>query len=86
MDDKKENWEVYIIQADNGKLYTGITRNLDKRFKDHLESKNGAKFFRFSRPKKIVFRESHPNKSEALKKESKIKKMNRALKLKLIHS
>ena len=77
-------WEVYMIQASDGKLYTGMTNNLDKRFKDHLHSKRGAKFFRFSSPVKVVFRESHPNRSEAQKREINIKRMDRSQKLTLI--
>jgi putative endonuclease len=82
---KQNEWVVYMIQTDDGKLYTGITNNLDKRFNDHLNSKKGAKFFRFSNPEKIIFHESHPNRSEAQKREIMIKKMDRTQKLALIH-
>lgn len=78
------SWEVYIIQAKSGKLYTGITTHLDKRLICHQGSKKGAKFFRFSSPEKILFRESHPNRSEASKREAQIKKMSREEKLILI--
>lgn len=78
------NWEVYIIQAKSGKLYTGITNNLDKRFSDHSKSRKGARFFRFSSPDLVVFREKHPNRSEATKRECDIKKMTRQQKLALI--
>ena len=27
---KKETWFVYIIETENGKLYTGITKDIDK--------------------------------------------------------
>lgn len=81
---KDEPWEVYIIETTSGKLYTGITNHLDQRFNDHQSGKKGAKFFRISKPKSIVFREKHPNRSEASKRESAIKKMSRAEKLELI--
>jgi len=77
------NWHVYMIQTISGKLYTGITTNLERRFAEHLSSKKGAKFFQTSKPKKIVFQESHPSRSSALKREWQIKKMNRADKIKL---
>ena len=79
-------WEVYVIQTANGKLYTGITTDLDRRFKEHSETKKGASFFNFSNPQKILFREAHPNRSEATKREIHIKKMNRSEKLALIES
>lgn len=77
------SWEVYIIQAASGKLYTGITNNLEKRFKSHLKQTGGARFFRFSTPEKIVYREKQPNRSMASKRESAIKKMSRQEKLAL---
>lgn len=78
------SWEVYIIQTSNGKLYTGITTDLDRRFNEHLKSKKGARFFNFSNPQKILFRESHSNRSEATKREINIKKMTRLEKLAVI--
>jgi putative endonuclease len=77
-------WEVYIIQTTSGKLYTGITTDLERRFKDHLETKKGARFFNFSNPEKILFRETHPNRSEATKREMGIKKLSRTQKMSLI--
>ncbi len=76
-------WTVYIIQTDSGKLYTGITNDLERRFAAHQKQK-GARFFRISGPAKIVYRESLANRSEALKRESAIKKMTRAEKLQIL--
>ena len=84
MDKSSNQWEVYIIQTESGKLYTGITTNLDRRFSAHEKQKQGAKFFRFSSPKEVVFRESHPDRSQASKKEAMIKKMTRKEKIILI--
>ena len=77
-------WEVYIIQTKSGKLYTGITRDFKRRFVAHQQQKNGARFFNFSTPDKVLFREPHPNRSEATKREIAIKKMTREEKLALI--
>jgi len=79
-----KSWEVYIIQTKSGKLYTGITTDLDRRLSDHQTGNKGAKFFRFSDPEKIVFRQSYQNRSQATKREIEIKKMSRAEKLALI--
>ena len=81
---EKASWEVYIIQTESGKLYTGITTNLHRRFAAHLKYEKGARFFRFSRPAAILFREKQLNRSAATKREMKIKKMNRQEKFKLI--
>lgn len=76
----KINWMVYIIQAKSGKLYTGITNNMERRLTAHA-GKKGARFFHFSCPEKVVFQELHPNRSEATKREIAIKKMTRKEKL-----
>jgi putative endonuclease len=65
-------WSVYIIETECGKLYTGIAKDIFKRFEEHQNSKKGAKFFRAARPKKIVFSIGDLNRSEALKKEIQI--------------
>ncbi len=77
-------WEVYIIETVSGKLYTGITNDLDRRFEDHLNGRKGARFFHFSAPRKIIFRAACKNRSEATQREIQIKKMTRLQKLALI--
>ena len=79
-------WEVYIIETNSGKLYTGITNDMERRFNEHLKPKKGARFFRLSPPKKIVYREVCSDRREASKRENKIKKMTRTQKLTLISS
>lgn len=82
----EKKWNVYIIKTLDGKLYTGITNNLERRFKDHSQKEGrGAKFFHFSTPEAIIFMEEHENRSEASKREWQIKKMSREEKLQLVH-
>ena len=82
----KTAWEVYIIETASGKLYTGITTDLDRRFAAHSSGAKGARFFRFSKPRAILFREKQPNRSKATRREIAIKKMSRQQKLTLIQS
>lgn len=79
-------WEVYILQTEDGRLYTGITTDVARRFSEHKDSAKGAKFFQISAPLAVVYRESHPTRSEALRREAAIKKLRRDAKLKLIRS
>ncbi len=79
-------WVVYIIETESGKLYTGITTDLNRRFQEHSEKKRGAKFFSVSAPKRILFRENHSSRSEASIREAEIKRMKRSQKLELISS
>lgn len=81
-----KEWKVYIIQAESGKLYTGITNDLEKRFASHLGEKKGARFFHFSSPEKIVYTEPQPDRSHASIREAAIKKMTRQEKLALIEN
>lgn len=75
---------VYMIETEKGRLYTGIAINPEKRFYEHLfDRKKGAKFFRTDSPEKIVYIESYPTKSAALRREIAIKKLSRKAKLNL---
>ncbi len=78
------DWFLYIVETEDGKLYTGITTDVERRFKEHCENKKGAKFFRSSAAKKIVYSEKLANRSEASKREAEVKKLSRSAKLELI--
>ena len=77
-------WFIYIIEAVNGNLYTGITTDLHRRFEEHQKGIKGAKFFNSSEAKEMVYAEEVQGRSEALKREAAIKKLKKADKLKLI--
>ena len=77
-------WEVYIIETEQGQFYTGISTDVECRLAEHKEWFKGARFFHTSRPKAIVYREEHPNRSSATKREIEIKRMTRSQKLKLL--
>jgi len=78
-------WNVYIIQCKDGKLYTGITNNLNRRLSEH-NSGHGGRFTKFRKPVKLVYYQILPTRSKALKKEIEIKKLNRCEKLELVRS
>lgn len=79
-------WIVYILESQvSGKLYTGITNNLDRRLTAHNNG-TGAKCTRAGRPWKIVYQEHMDGKSSALRREISIKKLSRSEKLSLIRS
>ena len=82
---KDKNWQVYIIQTKTGKLYTGITTDIKRRWSEH-KNKKGAKYFRLENPQEVVFVKSYKNRSEATKREHEIKRFSRNEKLKLIRS
>ncbi|MEH0860514.1 MULTISPECIES: GIY-YIG nuclease family protein [Halobacteriovorax] len=83
---KADKWFVYIIETENGKLYTGITTDVERRFEEHKNDPKGAKFTKANPPKKILFTEEHLDRSSASKREAQIKKLSRPQKLILINN
>ena len=75
---------LYILKCADKTLYTGITVDLKRRVAEHNLSERGAKYTRARRPVKLVFSKKFKNRSLASKAESKIKKLTRVEKLKLI--
>jgi putative endonuclease len=82
-----------MIQTDGGKLYTGITTDVGRRFKEHCSVNNhgkfirgskGAKFFRSDPASKVVFKECCEGRSGASQREAAIKQLTREKKLQLI--
>lgn len=79
-----KSWFVYIVEAENGHLYTGITTDLERRFSEHQSKQGGARFFHTSAAKKMVYHETQADRSAASKREAAIKKLSRKNKLALI--
>ena len=77
-------WCVYILECKNKSLYTGITNNLERRFKEH--HKKTAHYTSYNPPVRILFKESYRTRSRAAKREAQIKQFSRAGKLMLIKS
>ena len=74
---------VYIVQCNDGSLYTGWTVDVERRVKQHNAGR-GAKYTRLHRPVKLAYAEEQPTRSAAMKREAAIKKWPRERKLKLI--
>ena len=74
---------VYLIQCEDGSIYTGITTDLERRFKEHSD-KTGGHYTRAHKVEKILYTEEYPTRSEALKREAEIKKLRRDKKFKLV--
>jgi len=80
------DWTVYIIRCDDGSLYTGVTTDLQRRFREHRGLRRGAKYFNGRTPQEVVFSEKGHNRSSACQREAAIKKLSREEKLCLIKS
>ncbi|SJM91297.1 conserved hypothetical protein [Crenothrix polyspora] len=79
------NWSVYIILCSDDSLYTGITTDIARRFKQHA-AQQGAKYFRGRQPMQLVYTEAEHSRRSASQRECAIKKLSRLQKLQLIAS
>ena len=77
------NWCVYIVECNDGTLYTGISNNIDKRIKDHNLG-IGSKYTKGRRPVKLLGKWDCADKSHASKMEYRVKGLTREAKLRLI--
>ncbi|MBU1122769.1 MAG: GIY-YIG nuclease family protein [Candidatus Omnitrophota bacterium] len=78
-------WYLYIIKCDDTTLYTGITTDLKRRIKKHNDKKGGH-YTRVRLPVELVYHESCPTCSHALKRELEIKSWTKKKKERLIKS
>ncbi|AOE83705.1 GIY-YIG nuclease family protein [Pseudomonas sp. TCU-HL1] len=76
-------WFVYLVRAENGALYCGISDDPQRRFAQHQSGK-GARFFHSSPAKALVFVEACADKREALRRERAIKQLRKAAKERLV--
>ena len=77
------SWSVYMILCSDSSLYTGITTDVGRRFRQHASQK-GAKYFRRCQPRYIVFIEEGHSRGSAARRERAIKQLSRDGKLQLI--
>ena len=74
---------VYILRCGDGTLYTGWTKDLEKRLRTHAAGK-GAKYTRARLPVTLVYTEVFEAEHEARSRECGIKRLTRSQKLSLI--
>jgi putative endonuclease len=78
-------WSLYMIKTRMNTLYTGISTDVDRRFKEHSgASKRAARYLKGKGPLELVWHEVVGTKSEALVLEYRVKKLNKRQKLSLI--
>lgn len=72
-------WFVYLVRAQNGALYCGISDDPQRRFTQHRSGK-GARFFHSSPAVALVYSEACAGKGDALRRERAIKRLGKAAK------
>ncbi len=83
MSEADSAWSVYIVCCADDSLYTGISKDVEKRLIAHRAGK-GAKYTKTRLPLELVYTESGYSRSTALKREHAIKSLTRHEKLALI--
>ena len=76
---------VYILLCRDGSYYTGYTKNIEYRVKQHKKGQ-GARYTRAREAEKIVYVEIYNSRSEAMKREREIKSMSHDEKHRLANS
>jgi putative endonuclease len=79
-----DNWSLYIIEASDTSLYTGITTDVERRFDEHLRGPKGARYFNGRSPLKVIYREDGHDRASASRREAEIKKLSRRAKQQLV--
>jgi len=69
----------------DGSFYTGYTKDLNERTRQHEDGK-GAKYTKTHRPQKVAYVELFNNRGSAMKRERVIKKLTHQQKQDLISS
>lgn len=72
-------WWVYVLEREDGSLYTGIAKDPRARFELHRQGK-GARAMRVSPPKRLLSIETGGAYPQALRREAQIKKLSRKAK------
>ena len=78
-------YHLYLLECEDGTLYTGVALDLEKRFVQHLLGL-GAAYTRSHPPRRVLACRSYPSKGEALSAEYALKQIRREQKLQFFKS
>jgi len=76
------SWFVYVLECEDGSLYTGIALDVQARFAQHCAGK-GARYTRARPPRRLLASFECEGRSEALRREAAIKRLKPAQKRRL---
>lgn len=76
---------VYLVRCANGTLYTGYTKNVERRIAEHNAGR-GGRYTRINRPVVLIAKWSFPRKVEAIQAERIVKRLSRERKTALANS
>lgn len=77
-------YSLYIVECADGTLYTGVAADVERRLREHAETRRGAKYLRSRGPLTLRFSEPVGDRGAAQRAEARVKKLPRRKKLELI--
>lgn len=83
---ESQPWFVYLLLCSDQTLYTGITTDPQQRLHEHNHSDRGARYTRGRRPVRLVYCEQVADRSQALRREYRIKGYSRRQKEALVQN
>ena len=75
-------WFVYLLECRNGRIYTGVSPDYERRIAAHRAGK-GAAFTRINPPQRLLAVKAFGDKREAMRVEAQVKRLRRPQKLQL---
>ncbi len=79
------DWYLYLVRCADGSLYTGVTTDVDSRFKAH-QKEQGAKYLMGRGPLRLVYSEKIGPKRLAFRAEHAVKRWPRSRKEALVRA
>ena len=70
-------WYLYLIECEDGSIYTGITVDVAARYEAHRLG-TGASYTRAHKPRRLLGQEIHADRSSASKAEYRVKRLSPA--------
>ncbi|WP_163650457.1 GIY-YIG nuclease family protein [Modicisalibacter sp. 'Wilcox'] len=68
-------WSLYVVETAAGALYTGISTDVERRFREHQRGgRRGARALRGKGPLRLVYRQTVGSHAEALRLEAWLKR------------
>ena len=79
-----DSWFVYLLRCSDGSFYTGVTKDLERRVRQHNgEIMGGANYTQARRPVALAWYEACQNRSFAQQREHSVRRLPRLEKQRL---
>ncbi|MCH9669843.1 MAG: GIY-YIG nuclease family protein [Gammaproteobacteria bacterium] len=73
-------WHLYLVRTRFDTLYTGIATDVERRFAEHRDGRQGARYLRAKGPLELVYRVKIGEHGLALRAEHRLKQLPKAAK------